>query len=247
MVESFQQNKAIAEIVAERKNSLEEAGIAKHSKAETVYSTKVIQYAYSRIQRKAFGFNNDDTCSAVATTLALEYIDWRNEAIVPTKYHLEDIGENKPSASNIRTEYPKAHAFHRFLVSCGMGAASFEDGIRIPVVNYKNSSRTISNTGIRVDWKFLEPGVFSINELNAERPTMMTTTIVPGNSQYNWHTMLIYGYRRMSDGSVEFLVHTGWYNTLAQNSGDNNKWRMPYVLLNSGVATYQYRFIYNGM
>lgn len=202
--------------------------------------TKIIPYEGSRIQRKAFGYNSDNTCSAVACTIVLDYLDYDNGGIVPSSYHLETLTSN--SGSNVATNSPKAHAFHRFLVDdCGMGAVSYADGISNAIDEYRESSTTISNTEIDCEWTLNIYTNFGIDELLADRPTMLTSTIA---GDYSWHTMPVYGYRRYSDNSLEWLVHTGWYSSLIYEDG---VYRMPEIWVAASTATYLYRFTYEGM
>ncbi|MGD9568667.1 MAG: hypothetical protein AB7V48_10115 [Sedimentibacter sp.] len=211
------------------------------SATASITSTTIIPYASSRIQRKAFGYNNDNTCSAVACTIVLDYIDYNNSNIVPSSYHLENLVSK--TGSDVATNSPKAHAFHRFLVDdCGMGAVSYANGISNAIDEYRYSSTAISGTEIDCEWTLNIFTNFGIDELEAGRPTMLTSTIAEEN--YDFHTMPVYGYRRTSDNSLEWLVHTGWYSTLILKDG---VYRMPEVWVAASTATYLYRFTYNGM
>lgn len=210
------------------------------SATASITSTTIIPYASSRIQRKAFGYNNDNTCSAVACTIVLDYIDYNNSNIVPSSYHLETLVSK--TGSDVATNSPRAHAFHRFLVDdCGMGAVSYANGISNAIDEYRYSSTAISDTEIDCEWTLNIFTNFGIDELEADRPTMLTSTIA---GDYSWHTMPVYGYRRYSDNSLEWLVHTGWYSTLIL---ENGVYRMPEVWVAASTATYLYRFTYSGM
>jgi hypothetical protein len=80
-----------------------------------------------------------------------------------------------------------------------------------------------------------------MDEVIVNRPAMLSSTLAGGN--YSWHTMVIYGYRLLSNGEVEYLVHTGWYTSL---QADLNGIRyMPEIWVSSSIATYLYKFINN--
>lgn len=204
-----------------------------------VTRTHVIPNAYSRIQRKAFGYNNDNTCSAVACTIVLNYLDYINPNIVPLKYTLENLTSKK--GSNVASDSPKAHAFHQFLVKdCGMGAVSYGNSISNAIASYRNSSTAIRNTGITCKWTFNINTNFGYDELNANRPIVITSTIA---GPYKFHTMPVYGYRWFDDNSFEWLIHTGWYTSLEGSS----VFYMPKIWVGASTATYLYNFTFNGM
>lgn len=203
----------------------------------TVTTTEILPSNLSRIQRRAFGRNNDNTCTAVACTLVLNYLDFLNDDIVPNKYELELLVTD--DGSKVATKHPKAHAFHRFLVDdCGMGAASYANAVIDGIDEYRESDNTIGGTEIEAEWTLNILTNFGINEILADKPTMLTSTIA---GEYSWHTMAVYGFRRYSDNSLEWLVHTGWYSSLVYDDG---VYRMPQIWVPASTATYLYRFNY---
>lgn len=238
-VESIPQSDYLNEVID--KTTYKDMAFAPSASATaSITYTKIIPYAYSRIQRRAFGNNIDNTCSAVACTLVLNYIDYDNSNIVPYIYHLETLTSN--DGTNVATDSPRAHAFHRFLADdCGMGPVSYANGISNAIDEYRESSTAISGTNLDCEWTLNIFTNFGIDELEADRPTMLTSTFAGG---YSWHTMPIYGYRRYSNNSLEWLVHTGWYPTLVY---ENDVWQMPKVWVSASTATYLYRFTYSGM
>lgn len=64
----------------------------------TVTSTIRLPNSYSYIQRKAFGYNDDDTCSAVATGIAFNYIAKQNNMAVISKPCTAPWMTSSPSA-----------------------------------------------------------------------------------------------------------------------------------------------------
>ena len=231
-------------------NDLREINSAKIGLSDSINTNtsvsyqKIIPYATQRIQRKAFGYNSDNTCTAIACTLILDYLDWKNSDIVPTKFHLENLQYDASPSSQADTErlYPKAHAFHRFLVTeCGMGAATFGRGVASGLIDYRWSSKLIFDTKIASHYVLNINTNFGINELDADRPIMITSTI---GGDYNFHTMAVYGYRWLSDGSLEWLVHTGWHTSTIKENGVR---RMAETWASAPTATMLYKFTYEGM
>lgn len=182
------------------------AATATVTRAAELYSN------FNWIRRHAFGFNVDGTCSAVATTLALNYLDYHNGHVVPSRYHLEEL-TGIATASDVATLYPKAEAFHQYIISCGMGIGSFADFITEAIDNYRNSSFSIFETGINCVHYVNLVGAVIKPYLDCDRPAMLTSTFF---GDIDTHTMLVYGYREFSDGSTEWLVHPGWYNSVIQ-------------------------------
>lgn len=210
------------------------------SATASVTKTVILPNALNWVKRKAFGYNDDDTCSAVACTLALQYIDYYNADVVPTQYHLEYL-TSKATADNVATKYPKANAFHHYLTNtCGMGAASFCDAIVTGIEWYCDSSQLIEDTNLRCEWAVNVTGIFAKNYLDDDRPAMLTSTLA---GEYSWHTMLIYGYRELSDGSTEWLVHPGWYSKVSQNTS-TGYYQVQEVWVSASTATFLYRFRY---
>ena len=90
---------------------------------------------------------------------------------------------------------------------------------------------------VKVDWNLTElPNNYVITSIDNDMPSMVTYTIF---GDYSMHTMPAYGYRLLSDGSYEYLVHTGWYSTIRNNS---NKQKMPMVWAPEEALTYLYKF-----
>lgn len=196
------------------------------------------------IKRVDFGYNGGDfnnTCSAIATTIALNYLDrTRNDNIVPSQYNLEALSGAFPrTTQEVISSYPKAHAFHKFLVEdCGMNAVSFAGAISIPVDTYRNHSTATINSGISVSWTLVNPAAYIKTQISNSRPAMMTTALA---GQYSTHTMVVYGYRSYNNSSeIDFLVHTGWYDTIPKETGE-----MPDVWVPASIAVYGYSFNFN--
>lgn len=68
---------------------------------------------------------------------------------------------------------------------------------------------------------------------------MITTTLFTG--EYDFHTMAVYGYKKFSDGTYDFLVHTGWYSDVNRPS-ENSSYRMDSIYIPSRYETYMYKF-----
>lgn len=204
----------------------------------------ILKNADIHLRRRAFGFNNDDTCSAVACTLALNYIAVQglNSNVVPSEYRL-DLLTKTVGADEVATTYPHSNAFHRLLTNtCSMGPVSFGNGIVSGIDNYRNLRPTISATGISTQHLFVTQDTI-IQEIDAGRPCLITTTIFAG--EYNFHTMVVYGYKELINGVYEFLVHTGWYKNV-DNSYPDRSFRIAETWMMFSVGTnFLYKFQYN--
>ncbi len=203
----------------------------------SVNFTSIIPNSYESIQRVAHGYNDNNTCSAIATTIALNYLDIEyNDDIVPDEYELEKL-----TVSERVSQYPNADAFHSFISEdCGMGAISYAQGISVPVDNYRESDEIIESTEIDVTWKLNISTDFGIDEILADKPILITSTIL---GDYSFHTMVAYGYRRYSDGTLEWLVHDGWHNS-GQVVEDGERYKTE-KWVSASTATYLYAFTFN--
>lgn len=173
--------------------------------------------SYSYIRRRAFGYNDSNTCSAVAAAIALNYLALQyNTIIVPSKWKSELFNNSIPSdAQAAKTLFPKADALYEYLVDiCGMGAASFGSRITKPLVYYI-ANNVPGGCGLNVSWTISPKASTIKNKIDNNLPVLVTTTAA---GPYTNHTMLAYGYRDNSE--TELLVHLGWYNkTYIRNSG----------------------------
>ena len=188
------------------------------------------------IKRAAFGYNDDNTCSAVATCIALNYIARRHNMYLIKKTNLpESLDNGNPTSSQAHLQmYPQAHEFHRQMVQTyGMGPVSFGSGITDPVATYSASEicdlldyNDLFNYELELDSHFIStvsilPMDEIKEEIEAEKPVLIT--IIAGEAGYNAHTMCLYGARIMmvdNNYSREVLVHTGWHsNNLPYSNG----------------------------
>lgn len=90
---------------------------------------KIINNAYDFLRRRAFGNNTDNTCSAVAVCIILNYLTFQtSRPFVPSNWRSEFL--NKGINSNaVQSNYPFAYNFHRAMATTyGMGPASFGGG-----------------------------------------------------------------------------------------------------------------------
>lgn len=207
----------------------------------TVEPPKYLPYYSTRLTNKAFGYNDDNTCTAVAVSLVLNYLDITyNDGIVPDSLELENLSEDVPfdaSSSYVKNTYPYAYALHRTLVNdCNLHPVSYADA----VINAVNafSNKYMSNVRVSVIWNLSEiPNNYVLYSIDNNMPSMVTYTFF---GDYQFHSMPVYGYRLLSDGSKEYLVHTGWYSTIRNNA--SNKQRMPLVWASEEAFTYLYKF-----
>lgn len=172
-------------------------------------SESVVSSAYSYIQRRAFGYNDDNTCSAVATGILLNYLSLRyNKPFVSAIAEYRNNG-TPDSAAALRSSYPNAYALHRCLADeYGMGPVSYALGIVDPLIAYIEGE-VPGYHGFTVSWTYAPKAATIKSNIEDDKPVLITTTIA---GEYSLHTMLCYGYRENS-GKAELLVHTGWYNS----------------------------------
>lgn len=207
----------------------------------TVESSKYLPYYSTRLTNKAFGFNDDNTCTAVAVSLILNYLDITyNDGIVPDNLELENLSEDVTSDANssyVKNTYPNAYALHRTLVdNCHLGPVSYADAVVRAAQAF--SSQYMNNVRVSVTWNLAEiPNNNVLTSIDNKMPSMVTYTFFGG---YQFHSMPAYGYRLLSDGSKEYLVHTGWYSTIRNNTV--SKQRMPLVWASEEAFTYLYKF-----
>lgn len=214
-----------------------------YSSTSSVSSIAILPFQEEWIRKKAFGYNDDNTCSAVACTLALSYIDNYNNDVVPARYELEDLTYGYyTSAQYVENNYPNAHSFHRYLVEdCGMIPGSFCGDIALGIEEYSGTSNLVGSTNIQARWVLNVTGNDARECLRDDRPALLTSTVV---GDYDWHTMLVYGYRTFSDGTAEWLVHPGWYSHVSYSSAYGYH-RVSELWVSAETATFLYIFTYD--
>ena len=207
---------------------------------------------YSGIRRKAYGFNNDDTCSAVATGIALNYIAKEyNMAVVPKEYISPYLDKGTPtSESALSSMYPEAKKLHRFLTgSCNMGPVSYASTIQRSLRYYIDQCVTRA-LGFNDHYSYNFDLVYTMlpnsttikNNIKAGKPVLITTTIGTPNQDHNFHTMCVYGWRN-TYGKDEILVHSGWYSDLIDdNTCPPYSKQQDIFWLDESYATYGYYF-----
>lgn len=217
--------------------------------ATTVYNEYYLSNYESLISRKAFGYNDDNTCSAVASGIALNYIAAKhNIAIVPNQYISETMNSgNFNNAVTLASIYPNAHSLHRYIVEhCHMNAVSYADTIAIPI-NREYSFDCIAPTlgfsdnyryNLNVSWTLFPLASTIRNHIINNRPVLITTTIA---GDISLHTMCVYGFRETSNGS-QILVHKGWSSNNEPVNGIPNGYRQSDFWCNESLATYGHYF-----
>ncbi|MDR1183824.1 MAG: RICIN domain-containing protein [Coriobacteriales bacterium] len=231
--------------------------------------TNQLSYTDSLARRFSFGLNGgntNDSCTAVATGLILNYLDRTVDRNIVSS---DKDAEYLVTATWDVTKYPATEKLHNFLVfNCGMKSGTiqvididvpfFGIGVWGPSVsgyfnNYRNSSSAIASTGISCTSAAVNassPARSMMNRitLNIDKgiPVMMSTTLqgfISGtNSQYGQHTMMICGY---DTALTSVKVHTGWYNS---NTATNRVqlaggvYRATLVDVPLSIAVYMYYF-----
>lgn len=199
-------------------------------------TNKVLNYiAY--IKRRAFGWNESNTCSAVALGLALNYFTLQYEDdYVPSNW----VSEYRTAEIETATSYPKAQTMHNYLVnSCGMTGPCYGNSLQYGFTAYK-LTKIPSTCSINLSWT-LSPAINTVkSHINNNRPVLITTTTGNPEATYNWHTMLVYGYR-VVNGVTDYIVHNGWYDE-EYNTYANGKHTQVEVWYSPTYATYGYYF-----
>ena len=194
----------------------------------------------SYIKKRAFGWNNNNTCSAVALGLALNYLTLQyGNSYVPSSWS----SELRTASTETSTSYPNAQSLHNYLVnSCGMTGPCYGNSLQSGFNVYKYT-KIPSSYSISLSWT-LSPAINTIKtKIDNNLPVLITTTTGNPDSSYNWHTMLVYGYK-VTDGTTMYLIHNGWYGS-SYNSYSGGVHIQNEVWYNPTYATYGYYFTLN--
>ena len=204
---------------------------------------------YNYIRRRAFGYNDDSTCPAVATGIALNYISLQENMRLVADYHISEIIVGVEGRKEyVIAHYPKAYALHRHIVgNSGMAPVSWGYGVTEPISNYiqqlNNQFPASRCYHFSSEWTLLPKSDTIRDNIVLGKPVLITTTIA---GDYSLHTMCVYGHRR-TNGENELLVHTGWWHQDFENefttgiSGENVK---TLLWIDESYATYGYYFNY---
>lgn len=214
----------------------------------TLTKDVTLPFASSYILRKAFGCNDNDTCTAVACGIALNYLDSRYNGNVVASYWQHETLGNIPTSGDLtatifKAQYPKAQSLRDYLVfPCLLAPASCGILVTNGINNYRNNAGgLVYGTGISAQYYGPWPlSSIAKHQLDLNRPSMMTT--LNNSTDWDYHTMLIYGYETYSDGSAYYKVHTGWYQDLIRDPNNNGNWYMPLKICPVEVAWYLYSF-----
>lgn len=215
----------------------------------TATSDKVVELpnSYEYIRRRAFGYNENGTCSAVASCIALNYIAAQNNmAVVPSNMISEQHDKGKPKGRDwVIINYPNANRNYRYMVdACGMGWASHAGGITSAIRQFaKKVIPTPYKYNLDVEWTALPKEATIKKNIDDGKPVLITTTIA-SDSAYNTHTMCVYGYR-MKSGKCELLVHSGWYSHCETYVG--NKCIQRKIWIPESDASIGYYFSYDNL
>lgn len=212
-------------------------------KNDSVYLESRLPNAFPYIRRRAFAYNNNNTCSAVSVALALNYLALQTgEPVVPSEWTSELLDKGLPnSASALEKKYPCAGKLSSYLIKeCGMRAASFAFLITRAFRKYVRTILT-PKSKIKLRWTLFPRRETIKKQIDAGLPVLITTTFA---GEFSWHTMLVYGYRE-SYGKTELLVHSGWYKSKFNESYalyDAIHFYQKEIWLDKKLATFAYYF-----
>lgn len=210
----------------------------------SVTSTQIIPNAYDYIRTQSFGYNDDNTCTAIAVCMVLNYLDKAvNDGVVPDKYESQTIYRDVNSAmcndAAVEQYYPNTHAFHKEMVSHALGAATYGGYVERAVDRYTISNCIANGVIVSCGSSLSEtPENYVVSSIENDMPSMVTFSFF---GDYQFHSMPAYGVRFLSDGSKEYLVHTGWWETIKESTG--SKHVMPLVWAPEQAMTYLYKFV----
>jgi len=177
------------------KKEIDNADVSLEWSARAVRTPPVIlPKADDYIRRLAFGYNNDNSCTAVALGIVLNYLDRTvNGYFVSNDMESERLKTTELIDLNKKKLYSKADRLHRYLVdTCNMVGPCYADAVIRGLHDYRKKSQEILNTEISVNWTMTGITKYIENEIDLYKPSMITTTL--GNGELNLHTMVVYGY-----------------------------------------------------
>ena len=201
----------------------------------------LLAHAHEYIERRSFGYNDDNTCSAIALAQALNYLSLEyGRNYVPDEWRSQDLGKSiVRSAGDAGKEYPGTFAFHRFLADdCDLCPVSYGDRITVPFAQYV-AEKLGADAGIRLKWTLFPRASTIRANIDRNMPVLITTTLA---GKLSWHTMLVYGYRKKASGGMQLLVHTGWYSDVHADAADAGKSCSEGRWIDKKLATYGYYF-----
>ena len=197
------------------------------------------------LRRVAFGFNDDNRCSAVATGLALSYI--ANEYNMDVVVHRQrpELMEKGSFGSRVEVakNYPNAHELFRTIsYDYGMGPVSFSLGITNRVNDYSSEyiypwyryNLHMTST--------IWPKKDTIEKnIRSNIPVLITTVI---DSEFPTHTMCVYGFRMYSN-EAQILVHSGWYTKNIERSSGSKSYIQKEIWVKESIAKFGYYFTFD--
>jgi putative cell wall-binding protein len=164
---------------------------------------------------------------------------------VSTSFVQTDM-ESEFLLSNVLGPDPKtqrADNLHRYLVdNCGMGAATWDMWVIQGIGNYRNSSAQRQSTGVSAETSAYNIWGWAKGEVDAGKPSMITTTLSGSANVSDWHSLAVYGYWEHSNGSMELLLHNGWPSDIYSSNG---VYQVRELWANPSVASFVYRFNYS--
>lgn len=218
----------------------------------TVTQVKQLSSRKQKIKGVAFGLNApegegaiNNSCTAVALTIALNYLDYTHDG------NLVDSGmelENRVTSGFSSNSYTRASAFHHHLVNdCDLGPLLGALGMWGPFVGsgvgaYLNWNDARSSVGLGFDWTVINTGWIE-GSIDKETPALITIALTSWEGgAYDNHTMAVYGYRKLSNGTTEINLHSGWYSSNSTEDESTGIWYMDDIWAPGGVPDMTYSF-----
>ena len=205
----------------------------------------IVENAREYLERLAFGYNDDDTCSAISVAMALNYLSLQfKRDFVPQELRSRTRKGVIPTGrAQIEADYPETYALHRlFTDKYDMKAVSYGDRVTVPFRNYIADGNA-PDSGIALSWTLFPKASTIKANIDANIPVLITTTLA---GELSWHTMVCYGYREKKSGGLQLLVHNGWYGpeyTVRDPADGTAAQRRTWV--EKRIATYGYYFSFS--
>lgn len=215
-----------------------------------------VENDYKFIEMKSFGANQFGTCTAIAVCQFLNYMaaqhnmavvqyDDENGRYLESEYLSKDTvvyanDDLAVESANCARYFPDAETMHQSMVKSGMPKATIGASVAIGLQNflyYKINKEIMADDRYHYGLKF-DVCTYSSDALRRIKncidndiPVIISTKWMPwvknGFGKYDGHTMLVYGYKTMSDGSTKLIVHDGWY--LSNTKSTHNSVTFEYV------------------
>lgn len=195
------------------------------------------------------GYNNDNSCTTVATQLLLGYHDWASDGRLITDGKFSNISptatnpydSNAISTTDAFYEYLKPKT--KFSVLEGGTTHTVKNGINTYIAEHAPSLAS----GIDCNYYFVSEDILIQAEIMLGNPCLAGIYSYIEGKQ-GMHMVVVYGYQVFNVNNVEtmgYIAHFGWKNNNGEqyyNVWFNKSWVIDYLYLH--VNTHEHQDIY---